>query len=290
MKISVSLYTLEGKDSFKDRQGALLRIENNDKSPGYCDVHPWPELGDKPLNEQLSLLRQGIKTSLTQCSLKFAEVDSIARASEKNIFSNLKIPPSHWLVKSADEAIPEKFSIIKIKADPSAHLKEWIKTIPLHLKIRIDFNNKHTFETFSRFINSIREYWDRIDFIEDPFPYDKKQWESMPVPLAGDFQDERGPIVIAKPAVDDIGKFTSCKRLVVTSYLDHPLGQLGAAYTAATKMPNKSEVCGLLSHLIYEKNCFSERLHNNGPDLIIPSEGTGFGFDDLLENLSWKLL
>ena len=30
------------------RQGALVRIED-----GFADVHPWPELGDEPLDGQL---------------------------------------------------------------------------------------------------------------------------------------------------------------------------------------------------------------------------------------------
>lgn len=285
MKIRYSPYTLEGKPPFKNRSGALLRVEANVGGFGYCDVHPWPELGDKPLSEQLSLLKKGIKTPLTERSLHFASIDAIARASNKNLFTDLVVPQSHWLFTSNKTPIPENFSIVKIKADPSVNLKKTIESLPEHLKLRIDFNNKHTFESFSKFIQTIPEYWERIDFIEDPFPYNAEQWKSMPVPLAGDFQKEKGSIAIVKPAVEDIDAFLKCDRVIVTTYLDHPLGQLAAAYTAAKF--KKSEICGLLSHLVYEKNAFSDCLNHMGPNFIVPTEGAGFGFDDLLEEESW---
>lgn len=288
MKIKFSPYQLKGIPPFKSREGVLLRVETEEGSVGYSDVHPWSELGDKPLNEQLSLLKMGAKTPLTKRSLYFAEKDANARASGKHLIEHLEIPPSHWLLKSPEDVIPEDFTTVKIKAGPSDDLKSMMSSLPGHVKIRIDFNNKHTFDSFSKFIQTIPEFWERIDFIEDPFIYNKKKWESMPVPLAGDFQEKRGPIAIVKPAVDDFEGFLSCDRIIVTSYLDHPIGQLGAAYTAGHL--KKREVCGLLSHLVYEKNAFSERLKNNGPNLIVPKEGTGFGFDDLLENLSWTPL
>ena len=222
MKIRFSPYKLIGKPPFKDREGALMQVECKNGSIGYGDIHPWHELGDKPLSEQISLLKEGIYTPLTTRSMHFARIDAKAREEKKNLFDNLEIPLNHWLMKSS-EPIPKSFTTVKIKSsgDVDLHL------LPTHVKIRLDFNNKHTYESFSKWIHTIPEFWDRIDFIEDPFPYHKEQWESMPVPLAGDFQEERGKIAIVKPAVEDYIPFLHCQRVIITSYLDHPLGQLG---------------------------------------------------------------
>jgi O-succinylbenzoate synthase len=289
MKIAFSQYKLEGKHPLKDREGALLQIAF-ENSVGYADIHPWPEMGDKPLNEQVSLLKKGVLTPLTTRSLYFAKMDAEARSQKKYLFEDVQIPESHKLIISPDEPIPHSFTTVKIKAEPATDLKKILSALPAHLKIRIDFNNKHTFESFSRWIPAIEEYWDRIEFIEDPFPYHEEQWDSIPLPLAGDFQEERGKIAVVKPAVEDYTQFLQSEKVIITSYLDHPFGQMCAAYTAAflKKMhPNKLGVCGLLSHIAYETNAFSERLQNNGPFLSVPLSGTGFGFDDILKGLKW---
>ena len=57
------------------RRGALIRVDG-----GFADVHPWPELGDAPLDEQLALLARGETTPLTRASLHWARVDADARA------------------------------------------------------------------------------------------------------------------------------------------------------------------------------------------------------------------
>ncbi|MCU1228491.1 MAG: hypothetical protein JWO97_1375, partial [Acidobacteria bacterium] len=49
------------------RRGALIEVDG-----GYADVHPWSELGDAPLDEQLAMLARGETTSLTRASLRFA--------------------------------------------------------------------------------------------------------------------------------------------------------------------------------------------------------------------------
>jgi len=73
----------------------------------------------------------------------------------------------------------------------------------------------------------------------------------------------------------------------VTSYMDHPVGQLFAAYVAAKHAT--SSRCGLVTHVLYEKNAFIEQLGIDGMRLVPPA-GRGIGFDDLLERLPWKKL
>ena len=81
------------------------------------------------------------------------------------------------------------------------------------------------------------------------------------------------------------------KRLVVTSYLDHPLGQLGAAWIAAraaAQAPGTMDICGLLSHSAYEPTAFSEALSVSGPLFRPRLEEPGLGLGRLLEKLDWR--
>jgi O-succinylbenzoate synthase len=73
--------------------------------------------------------------------------------------------------------------------------------------------------------------------------------------------------------------------------MDHPLGQCFAAWWAARLActTERVEHCGLQTHELFEPSEFSEALGPAGPSFRFP-EGTGFGFDDLLEKLPWKRL
>lgn len=69
--------------------------------------------------------------------------------------------------------------------------------------------------------------------------------------------------------------------------MDHPIGQLHAARVAARLATNPR--CGLVTHVLFEPNAFSERLALDGARLVPPG-GIGIGFEDLLENLDWTRL
>jgi O-succinylbenzoate synthase len=253
------------------RRGALIRVDD-----GFADVHPWPELGDAPLDEQLATLRRGETTSLTAASLRFAAIDAAARRAGKSVFEGLVIPPSHW--PGADP--PSGFDTVKLKS---------IDRIPEHVRLRIDFNATLTPDEFVRIAATLPH--DRIDFIEDPCPYDAATWRSLRERTGLRFALDRGTgtedvdVLVVKPAVQQIPRTNA--EVVVTSYMDHAIGQLGAAYAAASA--GITATCGLVTHVLYENDPFIERMRIDGARLI-PQEGTGFGFDDLLEALPWRPL
>lgn len=290
MKIRYSPYKLIGTGSFPSRKGALLEFTFEDQTTGYADCHPWEELGDAPLAQQLSLLKMGRLTPITARSLDFALIDSNARANKVNLFAGLKIPESHYLVSTAE--VPEEYAVYKCK-DPDICLK-LLPRLSSGQKVRMDFNFSLTKAQFIEFIGKTKRYIDRFDFIEDPFPFNAEIWKEFElqygISLALDRKKEgqEHAIRILKPAIDPPGKYESKQRLVYTSYLDHPLGQIGAAYVAAASGCN--EVCGLTSHLVYQPNIFSERLDVVNSKLRIPVEGTGLGFDDCLEEQNWRSL
>jgi len=255
------------------RRGALIRVDG-----GVADVHPWPELGDLPLDEQLALLARGETTPLTLASLEFASIDAAARRDGRSLFDGLTIPPSHW--PGPDP--PSSFDTAKLKS---------IDVIPDRVKLRIDFNATLTAEEFIRIAATLPR--ERIDFIEDPCPYDADLWRSLREKTGLRLALDRGvpcsisshDILIVKPALEEIPCVDA--EIVVTSYMDHPIGQLCAAYAAATA--NIASTCGLVTHVLFENDPFIERMRIDGTRLV-PSGGTGWGFDDLLENLPWRKL
>lgn len=321
MKISYQHYELLACTSIRSqhkRKGSLLRFEFDDGILGYADCHPWVELGDLPLDQQLDLLAQGRMTAVTERSLFFARLDAEARAHDRNLFSGLFIPLSHYLItdflhenvfEEMGEALNKGFTYFKLKLGsnlPSEtnKLKNLLKRFEnCSFLLRLDFNAKLTKKAFCEFLVDIEFARQNIDFYEDPFPYEPNEWKEVQdeykVHLACDYQSQKAigqpdsaKVLVIKPASQCEKEFNSAnqskQRLIVTSYLDHPLGQLSAAYVAA-KTFKISDQCGLLSQHAYQVNEFSERLKNEGARLIPPS-GTGFGFDDLLENVLWKKL
>ncbi len=254
----------------KPRLGALIRVGN-----GFADVHPWPELGDATLDTQLAKLARGETTALTRRSLELARIDATARERAMSLFDGLTIPASHW--PGADP--PPDFDTVKLKS---------IETIPPRVRLRFDFNATLTPEQFVMIAEGLPR--ERVDFIEDPCPYDAGTWsalrEQTGMRLALDrFVAEEGvDVLVVKPAIQDIPE--TSKEMVITSYMDHPVGQFGAAYFAAIHPARR---CGLFTHVLYDRNEFIERIRSDGARLL-PPDGTGIGFDDLLERLPWKKL
>lgn len=314
-------YPIQSKISHSLRSGALLKFHFENGTIGYADCHPWIELGDDPLKTQLKMLKEGVYTSLTAQSLAFALCDAEARSTDINLFADKIIPPSHYLLANLEnyqlaqvlKHVEEGFTRIKIKL--GNHLKAEVKNlkklceilfandeVDKKLLLRLDFNLKLDFLKFEQFLEEMSMWKEKIEFYEDPFYFDFDVWRALQkkhnINLACDYLSQRvcegldsSVIAIHKPAVQAETLFKLGCRRIVTSYLDHPLGQLCAAFTASSfqNNPRHLEICGLLSHKIYQNNAFSEQLFNDGPVLVPPS-GTGFGFNELLENQIWRPL
>jgi O-succinylbenzoate synthase len=261
------------------REGALLRLETDGGAEGFADLHPWPELGDLPLEVQLAMLARGETTGQSAASLHLAHLDAAARARGVSLFEGLTIPESHW--PGSDP--PDGFDTVKIKGTAR---------VPEGVRVRIDFNNTLTPAEFLDVVETLP--FERIDFIEDPCPYDEETWTRLRDVSGLRLALDRGAapaggaydVLIHKPALQAAWPEEACE-IVVTSYLDHPVGQLGAAYVAASH--GAAARCGLMTHVLYEPDAFIERMQRDGARLRAPG-GTGLGFDDLLENLAWTTL
>ena len=121
------------------------------------------------------------------------------------------------------------------------------KAAAARCKLRIDFNASCDDEHLGGFLTSLTTAERRtIDFLEDPLPYDGAVWEGLRgrfglrlgADRVGEVPVTRGvDVLVVKPAYHPIEGFLKASRkhglpLVVTSNLDHPVGQLFAAWTA----------------------------------------------------------
>lgn len=329
-----SSYELQLKEypSAPTRKGALIRIDG-----GVADLHPWPELGDLSIDEELDAIKNNMPTPLGEKSVHFAALDARARANKINLLHGLPKPENHLhlgrprssvdLEQLRAEITAHQFRRIKIKVYDflSAVEFETFKKLARFcgefedLKIRLDFNyafgdRSHDFEdllsTFSP------DELAMVDYFEDPFLFEDYTWarvsEKFKVRLALDRGDQEVKVedtlrddktiapfavVVIKPALEMSAPIVESavknrRRVVFTSYLDHPIGQLTAAYEAGEHMkvhPQIQECCGLLSQRAYLENDFSKSLLIEGSRLV-GAEGTGWGFDALIEKLSWTKL
>lgn len=276
---------LNALSSAGPREGALIRVLD-----GVADVHPWVELGDLPLDGQLASLSRGVTTPLTSASLRFAKIDGGARRRGVSLFDGLQIPPSHWPYGGG--AVPPGFDTVKVKADANIDVDE-LRALARY-KLRLDFNATLDAQQFGRFATSLpSEFRDAIDYVEDPCPYDPTTWSELRrttgLRLALDrlVAEEGVDVLVVKPAVQEVPQISS-REMVITSYMDHPVGQFAAAYVAAQQTARVA-VCGLMTHVLYEADEFLDSVRCEGAQLL-PPPGTGIGFDDLLERLPWKRL
>lgn len=313
----------------KARVGALLKLEFSAEELGisgkgsrfgYADCHPWVELGDDSLAKQLQRLASRDLSPLLQQSVLCASNDAIARSQGRSFWESLTVPKSHysapWLLGEVNcQAIAGLgFGTVKIKVSGSQDaegtgkkLHQLLEECNLHnLKLRVDFNESGTIALMEQLFQNADV--SHLDWIEDPIPFDPEGFAHLSRSLDLSVALDRVPPTqeaslnslklkarILKPAVDGISRAgVSNAPKCYTSYLDHPIGQLWAAYVAAndsaTPPDHPGQVDGgLCSHTAYVTNEFSERLTiQNG--VLIPPSGTGLGFDDLLENLTWEEL
>jgi O-succinylbenzoate synthase len=334
LKVETSFYQLTPKKklgshaSANPRKGALLRCTFSDSLVGYGDCFPWPELGDDPLEVQLNKLVEGTPTTLTQQTLEFARLDAAARSSNLSLLSS-KIPLSNHFLLTHFEALQEDeirsawnrgFRSIKLKVgmDPEREAKHLRNLGPLlrslQIKVRLDFNGSLTPSGLDHFLTILSPELEIVDFIEDPFPYEASFWilaqEKWKVRLALDRVSESDllnlkkgtfSVLVIKPAIQDWKKMAEIAKaldvsIVITSYLDHPIGQSCAQWVALQlkETPSlKIETCGINSHLAYETNAFSTNLLTGpffGRSVGSSLTDTGWGFDDLVASLNWSFL
>jgi len=305
---------LNSRSHLTEHEGALIRVEI-DGVFGYGCLHPWEELGDSSLNELVSQLKEGRISRQVKCALECADADRNARALGVSLFDGLEVPMSHaTIVGGIDRvelAVAAGFDTVKLKMgrDELVNLrllKEVHEVFP-ELRIRLDFNGVSGAGAIEHLLREGGEVLRRqIDFIEDPFPLGDSAWDTLRDKYGVKFAVDRGiskadgeyDVSVVKPAINEMQKIcdaarTAGRNVVVTSYMDHPVGQCYAAYCAGKVNEDYlgliNKRCGLMTHGLYEPTEFTERLGQISPEWnsYMNNHATGLGFDDLLDALDW---
>lgn len=301
------------------RQGALLKVQWPNGNTGYSDIFPWPEFGDVSIEDQLKALEKGRLSSLVEQSIWLAKKDAANRKQNKNVFVGAAKVKNHFLVNDivnfSDSQMKELrdvgFTTLKIKVGKSIddEAKAVIRLLRQNpILVRLDFNAQTDFSQFERFLSHFGPSEKaRIEFVEDPIPWDVEAWKEAakfaPVALDLEYEKvgwedstEKPPfsVVVLKPARQDMDKALRWVnkfglKMVVTSSLDHPVGNAHACAIAAELKkfyPNALLDCGCLTMKAYRPNEFSTQIQAAGPYLkgIV---GTGIGFNNLLEKIEW---
>ena len=283
--------TLNSASSRETFNGALVRVGD-----GFGCLHPWPELGDAELEEQLIILESGGKTPLIERMQICAAADGAARREGRSLFDGLEIPESHYSLPGSEVEVPDGFAVVKVKLGENAgeRMRAVAEANP-GVRLRGDFNGTSSADGFVEWAAQLSlEIRGKVDFVEDPFAFDAVNWALVEgqtgISLAIDRKEgkARWPLRVMKPAVEDPSAEVVGRR-VVTSYMDHPLGQMFAAWCAAADLSLAGETHGLVTQHLFEPDVFTEILGEASPNLVIP-EGAGLGFGELLESLPWKKL
>lgn len=320
-ELYVHPYVLHSRSGLNSRshttahEGALIRVDV-DGASGYACLHPWEELGDMSLEKLIKYLAEGRMSRQIKCALECADADRSARVAGVSLFDALDVPLSHATIvgglEKVELAVEAGFDTVKLKmgrdAEANVSLLEKVNTAFPELMIRIDFNGVSGFRGLETLLNDIGENGrERLDFIEDPLAIGDDRWLSLRDKYGFKMGIDRGventqgefDISVVKPAINDITKIANAAQIsgrsvVVTSYMDHPIGQSYAAYCAgklnSSYLGLVNSRCGLLTHGLFEPTDFTMRLGGSGPEWPNVEGSTGLGFDDLLENLDWDKL
>ena len=294
----------------REFEGVLLQIDG-----GYGCIHPWPELGDPPLTKCLLDLAGERRWPIVRRAVRCAEYDRVARKFDHSLFEDMEVPTSHATLVKAEvaevaRAVAAGFTTIKLKTGRNVvadcqFLNAVARQFPT-VKWRLDFNESLESAEAATFLLGL-EVPTRaaIDFVEDPCPYAASAWHALyqqtRLRLAVDREattlSAAAQVLVIKPAIDEPFLLAEAavkhhQQVILTGYMDHPLGQVFAAWEAARlelQFPGLVGMCGLQTHHLFESDAFTEMLGPWSPVFQVPA-GNGLGFDDLLEALPWKRL
>lgn len=300
-RLEISRFQLKSRSRRAD--GALLRVWFDETVFGISELMPWTSLGDPSLETLIGELRAGrFELRLIDRALAMARIEADARKKQEPLFA---VPvENHFLAMGQGPLAPgdwldirrRGFSAVKIKISKATELSAMLAMAPSwigNLRLRLDMNAKagadELLVELDRLPILVR---DRIDFIEDPIPFDSAAWREFSrrsgirlmldregAELSVDEKIEcfRSGVVggfVHKPgwSTDDeaLALAKAGAPVVVTSLLGHPVGQLHAARVASLLPPSLGAptVHGCFSHIAYDQGVEFKYLQTAGPKIL----------------------
>lgn len=293
------------------RRGCLLKVKFAEFThAGYADLFPWPELGDEPLDLQLAALRERTPYRQGAAALSWAHYEAQAKQKNLTLLSDAGCPSHVSLLDR--QVIPAGFTTAKLKIT-NEDIHRWNEIERLFVKFprmlwRLDFNG--LFGTMA----DARTFWDqvspaakeRIEFLEDPYHPDLMAEPDALVVFEGtDVAVDRDPSPVAldlaqvwviKPVYfspeylfSEAGRFSG--KVVITSNMDHPLGQITALHATQrlqTALGARLLPGGLLTQDLYLAHAERSWVKQQGEHLWPTQTGKGWGLQEQLEALDWQ--
>lgn len=268
----------------KYQKGALIKVLDEEGNYGVADLCPWPSLGDLNLEKELE-----VHGPLFQRALFLAKEDLKARQNK------IKWGAEHFVRCHTTINDYKNFdlknlnnSIVKLKADTDiVSLADFLnKNSSLLEKIRIDFNcalDKNQYFEFEKKLTVSAQ--EKIEYVEDPFPFSKPAWEKAKLKICSDFVSASDwPYQVVKPTRSGKNIDTA---VYLTSAMDHPVG---LAYGIIQAEKQLDKVHGFLTLDQYEENDFCKNFKLSSTGIQYINQGYGLGFDEELKNISWEPL
>lgn len=302
------LYPLGSIHRFRKaiRHGILIKFQNKNIKSGYSDCHPLMEFGDPSVSVLIKKLKSDPSHFLIQRSIGFAKIDGQAREERKSLFLRRRIR-SHYTCADIEKLTPKKmeklaengFKSLKIKIGKDVKRESMaLNRLPTDLRQlfrwRFDANGKDG-DVFLKQLHS--SFYDLVDFIEDPVPFDKEVWTKIEhqfgircafdSPPDGDKKTSFRGVRIIKPAREFL---SPRQKDIITNSMDHPVGQSFAFWMAqktCAKFRDQTQDFGLQTTHLFKTNSFFKWIQTDSA-YFKHSDGYGVGFDSLLEKISWQ--
>lgn len=300
LKLWAHEYELSSPWHGPSHKGMLVKIEWPKKIIGYADVHPWPELGDDPLDAQIKSLTDPRLKPMMERAVSLAWLDGVARREGRSLYKGFQVPFSHYLLPDLFSferprlmaRLEEGYQIFKCKMggdlkDETAFLRTLVEAAGARARWRIDFNGKLEGPEFEDWATVNQDLLPLIDGIEDPVARQSYSQAASKFTLFADrVRLGNDWNLVIKPEIQETPTVPG-KRIWYTNNLGHPFGH-GVAMAMSARAGTQ-EICGLQGLQHYSPSVWTETIRYYGP-VCLPPVGTGFGFDQLLPKLSWKLL
>lgn len=262
--------------------GALLKVVDEFQNFGVADICPWPTLGDFDLEAELHT-----RGPLFTRALELANQDLEARKNKVKLNSG-KAVKNHFLVSDYRQVSEASYGhTVKIKGDSDIQsLSQFLNLEAFRFKsIRLDFNSSLTADLYDQFVALLNpDVKNKIECVEDPYPYDEDRWKTSPLQLACDFEKAPAwPTKVQKPARAKVDP----DALYLTSAMDHPVGVIHGLIEAQR---HESKIHGFMTLDQYEESPFLKYFNIQNGEMSFYTEGFGIGFDTELNHLNWEPL
>lgn len=262
-------------------EGVLLRFEESQETK-YSLYHPIETLGDKSLSEFLTTfnLEAPLIQRIRERAINSQKMKSLPQQALDCYYSS---PSVSFLLERINEVQKEGFKTAKIKVKNFLEIEKSMETLrESGLKFIFDFNGQASIKNFEDLSAKMKYFFEScLLYLEDPF----ESFYDSSYKVAVDFKDYSGreDFQVLKPtAFCHPLNFKNRETSIVTSYLDHPLGQLLATYWACERQVES--LAGLYSHTYFKENAYSEILNQRKASISLDAFNA---FEDLLKKEKW---